>query len=198
MSMTEPPITMLLGAAAKGDRTAYERLVAAVVGQLEQIARRELSAGNRGGLDGLTVEPRMVAHDAILKIFAQPVEFENRRHFFSYATSVMSRAIIDYQRRRSAQKRGGDVQRLSLSLVSAGVDMDLFEIPEALEELRQLDPRKAELVGLRVFFGANMNEIAEMLEISLSTAEREWRFARRWLAQRLTQIERADRGETQG
>lgn len=198
MSMTEPPITMLLGAAAKGDRAADERLVAAVVGQLEQIARRELAAGNRGGLDGLTVEPRMVAHDAILKIFEQPVEFENRRHFFSYATSVMSRAIIDYQRRRHAQKRGGDVQRLSLSLVSAGVDMDLFEIPEALEELRQLDPRKAELVGLRVFFGANMNEIADMLEISLSTAEREWRFARRWLAQRLTQIERADRGETQG
>ena len=195
--MSEPPITMLLGAAAKGDRMADERLVSAVVGQLEQIARRELAAGNRGGLDGLTVEPRMVAHDAILKIFEQPVEFENRRHFFSYATSVMSRAIIDYQRRRHAQKRGGDLQRLSLSLVSAGVDMDLFEIPEALEELRQLDPRKAELVGLRVFFGANMNEIAEMLEISLSTAEREWRFARRWLAQRLAQMERIDRGETE-
>jgi len=196
--MSEPPITMLLGAAAKGDRAADERLVAAVVGQLEQIARRELAAGNRGGLDGLTVEPRMVAHDAILKIFEQPVEFENRRHFFSYATSVMSRAIIDYQRRRNAQKRGGDQQRLSLSRVSAGIDMDLFDIPEALEELRQLDPRKAELVGLRVFFGANMSEIAEMLKISLSTAEREWRFARRWLAQRLSQMKRAEWGETQG
>jgi len=126
------------------------------------------------------------------------VEFENRRHFFSYATSVMSRAIIDYQRRRNAQKRGGDQQRLSLSRVSAGIDMDLFDIPEALEELRQLDPRKAELVGLRVFFGANMSEIAEMLKISLSTAEREWRFARRWLAQRLSQMKRAEWGETQG
>jgi RNA polymerase sigma factor (TIGR02999 family) len=176
---------MLLGAAAKGDRAADDRLVAAVVGQLEQIARRELAAGNRGGLDGLTVEPRMVAHDAILKIFEQPVEFENRRHFFAYATSVMSRAVIDYQRRRRAQKRGGDQQHIGLSMAAIGVEMDLSEIPESLEELRQLDPRKAELVGLRVFFGAGMAEIAEMLEISLSTAEREWRFARRWLAQRM-------------
>ena len=129
----------------------------------------------------------MVAHDALLKILDQPVEFENRRHFFAYATTVMSRAIIDYQRRRQAQKRGGDQQRISLSLVVTGEEMDLLEIPEALEELRLLDPRKAELVGLRVFFGASMAEISEMLEISLSTAERDWRFARRWLAQRLTQ-----------
>ena len=63
--------------------------------------------------------------------------------------------------------------------------MDLFEIPEVLEELRELDSRKAELVGLRVFFGADMAEIADMLGVSLSTAERDWRFARRWLAQRL-------------
>lgn len=184
--MHDPSITMLLARAARGDRASDERLIEAVVGQLEQIARRELAAGNRGGLHGLTMEPRMVAHDALLKIIDKPVEFENRRHFFAYATSMMSRAIIDYQRRRLAQKRGGDQQRLGLSLLTAGVEMDLFEIPEVLEELRELDPRKAELVGLRVFFGADMAEIAEMLGISLSTAERDWRFARRWLAQRLT------------
>ncbi len=183
--MTDSSITMLLAQAARGDRASDERLIEAVVGQLEQIARREMAAGNRGGLDGLTMEPRMVAHDAILKIFEQPVEFENRRHFYAYATQVMARAIIDYQRKRSAQKRGGDQQRLGLSLLTAGVEMDLFEIPEVLEELRELDSRKAELVGLRVFFGADMAEIAEMLGVSLSTAERDWRFARRWLAQRL-------------
>ena len=183
--MTDASITMLLAQAARGDRAADERLIEAVVGQLEQIARREMAAGNRGGLDGLTMEPRMIAHDALLKIFDQTVEFENRRHFFAYATSMMSRAIIDYQRRRLAQKRGGDQQRLGLSLLTAGVEMDLFEIPEVLEELREFDSRKAELVGLRVFFGADMAETADMLGISLSTAERDWRFARRWLAQRL-------------
>jgi DNA-directed RNA polymerase specialized sigma24 family protein len=65
-------------------------------------------------------------------------------------------------------------------------EMDPFEIPEAMEDLRALDARKAELVGLRVFFGADMAEIAETLGISLSTAERDWRFARRWLAHRLS------------
>ena len=183
--MPDSSITMLLARAAKGDRASDERLIEAVVGQLEQIAHREMAAGNRGGLDGLTIEPRMVAHDALLKIIDKPVEFENRRHFFAYATSMMSRAIIDYQRRRLAQKRGGDQKRLGLSMLTAGVEMDLFEIPEVLEELRELDSRKAELVGLRVFFGADMAEVADMLGISLSTAERDWRFARRWLAQRL-------------
>jgi RNA polymerase sigma factor (TIGR02999 family) len=184
--MPDPSITMLLAKAARGDRASDERLIKAVVDQLEQIARRQMAAGNRGCLDGLTMEPRMVAHDALLKIFDQPIEFENRRHFFAYATSVMSRAIISYQRSRLAQKRGGDQQRLGLSLLTANGEMDLLEIPEALEELRALDSRKAELVGLRVFFGADMPEIAETLGVSLSTAEREWRFARRWLAQRLT------------
>ena len=183
--MEDPPITELLGAAARGDRAADERLVAAVVDQLERIARNQMSAGNRGGLDGLTLEPRMLAHDALVKLFEQPVEFENRRHFFAYATQVMSRAIIDYQRRRAAQKRGGDLQRVGLSWVRDGTELDLIEIPEALADLEALDPRKAELVGLRVFWGASMEELAELLDISLSTAERDWRFARRWLVKRL-------------
>lgn len=183
--MNDAPITQLLGRAARGDRAADEALVAAVVGQLERIARNQLEAGNRGALDGLTVEPQMVAHDAILKLFERPVDFENRRHFFAYATQVMARAIIDYQRQRGAQKRGGDFQRITLSAVHEDSPLDLFEVPEALNELQAQDPRKAELVGLRVFWGATMEEAADLLEISLATAERDWRFARRWLAQRL-------------
>lgn len=183
--MTDTPITHLLGRAARGDRDADDALVAAVVGQLERIARNQLAAGNRGGLDGLTIDPQMVAHDALLKLFEQPVPFENRRHFFAYATQVMARAIIDYQRKRSAQKRGGDLQRITLSSVRDESALDLFEVPEALSELNVLDPRKAELVGLRVFWGATMEEAADLLDISLSTAERDWRFARRWLARRL-------------
>jgi RNA polymerase sigma factor (TIGR02999 family) len=183
--VTDAPITQLLDRAARGDRDADEALVTAVVGQLERIARNQLAAGNRGGLDGLTLEPQMVAHDALLKLFDQPVAFENRRHFFAYATQVMARAIIDYQRKRAAQKRGGDLQRVTLSRVHDASSLDLFDVPEALTELQELDPRKAELVGLRVFWGATMEEAAELLDISLSTAERDWRFARRWLADRL-------------
>ncbi len=183
--MTDQPITQLLSAAARGDQAADARLIAAVVQRLEQIAGREMAACNNGRVDGLTMEPRMLAHDALLKILERPLEFENRRHFFAYATSVMARAMIDYQRRRQAQKRGGDQIRVTLSDVSGQGDFDLADVPRVLSELEALDARKAELVGLRVFWGAGMSEIAEILQISESTAERDWRFARRWLAARL-------------
>ena len=183
--MDDPPITRLLAAAAHGDRLADDRLIHAVVGRLEQIAAREMAVGNRGGLDGLTMEPRMLAHDALIKILDRPLEFENRRHFFAYATQVMARAIIDYQRRRQAHKRGGAHLKVSLAELIDDAPFDLNDVPEALKELEALDARKAELVGLRVFWGASMGEIAELLEISESTAERDWRFARRWLVARL-------------
>lgn len=182
----DEPITQLLSEAAQGDRAADSRLVDAVVQRLEQIAGRQMAACNNGQLDGLTMEPRMLAHDALLKILDGPVEFENRRHFFSYATSVMSRAMIDYQRRRNAQKRGGEHLRVTLTDLSSNADYDLAEVPPVLEELAELDARKAELVNLRVFWGMSMREIAEILEISESTAERDWRFSRRWLGARLS------------
>ncbi|MEN1728241.1 MAG: ECF-type sigma factor, partial [Pseudomonadota bacterium] len=168
--MTESPITQLLDEAAQGRAGAKDRLITAVVHRLEAMASREMAAGNRGGLDGLTMEPRMLAHDALLKILDRPLDFENRRHFFSYASKVMSRALIDYQRRRSAQKRGGDQLRVTLSDVSGESAFNLSDVPGALEELKVLDERKAELVGLRVFWGASMEEIADILDISLSTA----------------------------
>ena len=188
--MDDQPITRLIAAAAHGDRLADDRLIHAVVGRLEQIAAREMAAGNRGGLDGLTMEPRMLAHDALIKILDRPLEFENRRHFFAYATQVMARAIIDYQRRRHAHKRGGAQRKVSLSELIEDAPFDLSDVPAALQELEALDPRKAELVGLRVFWGASMSEIAEILDISESTAERDWRFARRWLVARLGEDER--------
>lgn len=184
--MNDQPITQLLSRAARGDKGADSRLIAAVVQRLEQIAGREMAACNNGRVDGLTMEPRMLAHDALLKILERPIEFENRRHFFAYATSVMSRAMIDYQRRRRAQKRGGEQLRVTLTDVTSDVDYDLAAVPPALEELAELDARKAELVNLRVFWGMNMREIAELLEISESTAERDWRFSRRWLGARLS------------
>jgi RNA polymerase sigma factor (TIGR02999 family) len=190
--MSEPAITKLLVRAAQGDQSASSDLMAAVVERLEQIAGHEMAACNGGHINGLTMEPRMLAHDALLKIMERPLAFENRRHFFSYASRVMARAMIDYQRRRNAAKRGGDQIQVTLSRIASDGDIEFFEMPAALEELEALDPRKAELVGLRVFWGASMPEIAEILDISQSTAERDWQFARRWLAVRLAQTDGQD------
>ena len=187
----DTPLTQLLMRVARGDRDADAALAEAVLARLEQIAAGELASRNHGGLHGLTIEPAMLAHDALLKLIEQPREFENRRHFFAYATQVMANAVISHLRKRNAAKRGGGMIAISLAGLSGDevAAEELEEVPVALRELEALDQRKADLVGLRVFWGASMEEAAGLLGISMSTAERDWRFSRRWLAVRLQQGE---------
>jgi DNA-directed RNA polymerase specialized sigma24 family protein len=93
--------------------------------------------------------------------------------------------MVDYQRRRAAIKRGGDLVRDSLACAGEAEAFDALEVVHLLDALEAADPRKADLVRLRVFLGATMEEAAEALAISLSSAERDWRFIRRWMATRL-------------
>lgn len=180
-SAQDEQITLLLARLAGGDRDAEQPLAVAVVGRLERIACREMAQHP----PALTLEPRILAHDALLKLLEQPRAFENRRHFFTYVTRIMANALIDYHRRRSAEKRGGELARVSLSMAAGEPAIELDRVPEILAELERQDQRSADLVRLRVFWGATMEEIAQLLDISLSTAERDWRFARRWLAANL-------------
>jgi RNA polymerase sigma factor (TIGR02999 family) len=133
----------------------------------------------------------MFAHDALLGLIDQRRPFENRRHFFAYATQIMIRAIVDYRRGRKAQKRGGQFVRVSLADVHEHT-VEIEEFPPILSELDALDHRKADIVRLRVFWGAGNEEIAELMGLSLSTIERDWRFTKRWLATRLCEPGRAD------
>ncbi len=183
--MGEEKITALIGHLAEGRPGADERLAAAVVERLERIAGREMARRNNGRLDGLTLEPRVLAHDALLKLLELPIPFENRRHLFAYATQIIVRATIDYQRRRQAQRRGGDYVRVTFAQAGEESVVDVEQMPPILDELEQLDPRQAEVVRLRVFWGATMDQIADVLGVSTSSVERDWRFARRWLATRL-------------
>jgi RNA polymerase sigma factor (TIGR02999 family) len=183
--LSEQPITQLLGRLAKGEAGAEEELAEAIAGRLERIAGREMARRNQGRLDGLTLEPRVLADDALLKILESPVEFENRRHLFSYATQIIVRSMIDYQRVRRSQKRGGDQVRVTLAGLEALEAIDIQRLPPILEELEALDPRQADVVKLRVFWGATMDQIGHVLGVSTSTADRDWRFSRRWLAARL-------------
>lgn len=181
MTTPDEHITLLLARLADGDHDAEQPLVAAVVGRLERIASGQMARQARA----VTLEPRMLAHDALLKLLEEPRSFDNRRHFFSYATRVMANALIDHHRRRVAEKRGGDQLRVSLSVAAGEPDIEIDRVPQLLEELQALDARSADLVRLRVFWGASMDEAARLLGVSLSTVERDWRFARRWLAANL-------------
>lgn len=177
------PITLLLQEIARGDTPSDERIVGVVVQALERVAQKEMA--QRGGWHGLTLEPTVFAHDALLKIVDQRHAFANRRHFFAYATQIMVRAMIDYHRARKAEKRGGEEARVSLSEDLPLEDVDLDNMPPALEALQAIDPRKADVVRLRVFWGATVEEIAEILGLSTASVERDWRFAKRWLALQL-------------
>ena len=183
--MEERAITRLLAQLAARERGSEERLAEAVADELERIARREMVRGNSGHLDGLTLEPRILAHDALLKILKLPIAFENRRHLFTYATRIIVRAMIDYQRARRVERRGGHLVRVTLSGLGGRAAVEIERLPPVLEQLEALDARKAQVVQLRVFWGATVEQCASVLEVSPSSVERDWRFARRWLAARL-------------
>lgn len=186
--MTAPDITQLLHGAAGGDREALEALTARVYGELERVADRKMRAHFGAELPGVTLEPAALVNETFLKLLESPRDFENRRHFFAFVTQVMLRALTDYERARSAQKRGGGQLRLTLSGVdgeasSPAIGVDALR--EALEALAALDPRKAEVVQLKLFWGLAMEEIAQTIGASARTVERDWRFARNWLKARL-------------
>lgn len=112
----------------------------------------------------------------------------NRRAFFGFAAGAMRHILIDHVRARQSEKRDGHRVRVPLSddlpFVDASND-DILDLHNALDELAAIDPRKAELVQLCVFLGCGRSEAAELLDISLATAKRDFRMARAWLSQRL-------------
>lgn len=178
-------ITRLFESAADGNATAFEQVVELVYGELETMASRQLHQ-RYDGLHGITLEPAALVNETLLRLLPNRPEFANRRHFFAFASKVMRRALIDYQRTRGRVKRGGDALRVTLTDLgteaSTPPETEVAQICEVLDHLEELDPRKCEVVELKFFWGLEMAEIAGLLEVSLATVERDWSFSRVWLA----------------
>jgi RNA polymerase sigma factor (TIGR02999 family) len=181
-----PPghLTHLLKSWTDGDAEALDRLVAQVYPELRSMASRYMSGGRAG-----TFQATMLVHDLYLRLLKQErANFPNRRAFFGFASGAMRHILIDHVRSGQAEKRGAGRQRVPLTedlqLVEPS-DADLLDLHAALDELAAFDPRKAELVQLCAFLGCGRREAAELLDISLATAKRDFRIARAWLAQRL-------------
>lgn len=181
-------ITRLFEEANQGDEAAFDRAVALVYGELERMADRQLR-GRYDGLDGITIEPSALVNETLLRLLPDPPSFANRRHFFAFVSKVMRRALIDYQRTRGRVKRGGHALQVTLSGIGAEAavapDTSAALVCEALDHLETLDPRKCEVVQLKIFWGMEMAEIAGILDVSLATIERDWSFSRAWLAREL-------------
>jgi RNA polymerase sigma factor (TIGR02999 family) len=124
-------------------------------------------------------------HEAYLRLIDQrQVDWKNRAQFVGVAAVMMRRILVNHARGRAADKRGGAAERVSLSVAHAIVEapsVDLIALHDALDALEAIDARKSRIVELKFFGGLTIAEIAEVMELSPATIEREWSFSRAWL-----------------
>ncbi len=179
-------VTDLLLAWGDGDRKALDRLVPLVYTELRRRAGAQL-ARERGSH---TLQPTALVHEAFLRLVDQrSARWQNRAQFLAVAAQLMRRILIDHARGRAAAKRGGDVLRITLddaAGASVGPETDLLLLNEALERLRVLDERQAQVVELRYFGGLTNVEVAAVLSVSEITVKRDWAMAKAWLFRELT------------
>jgi RNA polymerase sigma factor (TIGR02999 family) len=174
-------VTQLLEQAQEGDEGAHNRLFALIYAELQTLARSHL---RRDQTFTLLDAPGLV-HEVFLRL-TQRAELpgRNRRMFLAYASSVMRSVVVDYVRGRGAAKRGGNLAPLTLTTSVAGV---VFEEPEiefldvALRGLERLDERAHRVVEMRYFGGLGIEEIADVLGVSVATVKRDWQRARAYL-----------------
>ena len=192
-------VTALLGELSGGREDAFGALVAAVYDDLHAIAEGRLRRRYGERLEAMTITPTVLADDAVMALMRQRAEWANREQFFAIATRLMLRLISDYQRARSALKRGGghrgspapSVDPQAPSVDVTGAEDWGPEVLDAVTRLEEQHPRKAEVVTLHVIAGWPMPRVAERLGVSLPTVERDWRFAKAWLASELRGIDDA-------
>ncbi len=176
-----PALSTLFASAEQGNRDAADRLFAALYEELHRMARRELA--KRGA--GMTLGATTLLHEAYLDISDnEGAAFPDRNRFMGYASRVMRGLIIDYARRRQAQKRGGEFEITSIATDMPQAVPDagqLTQLSEALDDLESADPRLARIVDLKFFCGFTFGEIGAMLGVSERTAQRDWEKARIYL-----------------
>ena len=179
--MAPADLTALLASAEQGDQSAADALFTVLYDELHRMARRELS--RRGG--GVTLSTTTLLHEAYLDISAREgTAFPDRARFMAYACRVMRGLIIDYARRRQAQKRGGEFEITAIATDIAGAVAnadELTDLNDGLVELEQTDPRLARVVDLKFFCGFSFAEIGSMMGVSERTVQRDWEKARIFL-----------------
>jgi RNA polymerase sigma factor (TIGR02999 family) len=162
-----------------GDPLAASELLPLVYDELRNLAAQRLAREK----PGQTLDATALVHEAYLRLVGDQ-KFENRGHFFCAAAEAMRRILVENARRKAREKHGGGRRRERPdldSLMAGGPDEELLALHEALEQFAAHDPLKAKLVELRFFGGLRLEHAAECLNISLSTADRAWRYARAWL-----------------
>ena len=181
--MTRPPheVTQLLVAWSDGDRAALDQLTPLVYEELHRLARNHMSRERQGH----TLQTSALVNEAYVRLIDQKnVRWQNRAQFFSIASRLMRRILVDHARSHRYAKRGGDMRRVSLdeaAIVAQEPAAELVALDDALKSLAALDPRKCQVVELRFFGGMSVEESAEVLGVSVVTVMRDWSTAKAWL-----------------
>ncbi|MCH9650156.1 MAG: sigma-70 family RNA polymerase sigma factor [Deltaproteobacteria bacterium] len=190
MTTESHQITQLLQQHREGDPKALESLIPLVYPQLQRMARVQLRKGG-----SLTLDTVGLVHEAYLRLVKDmEVHWQDREHFFAVLTRAMRFIVIDQLRERQAQKRGGDVERVTLDAELVG---DLYPLDAALtvsrvvDQLATFNERLAKVVECRFFVGMDDREIGEALGLSERTVQRDWLKARAWLHRALEETRRS-------
>ena len=187
MPPTEEPstprqdVTRILAEASAGDRQAVDRLLPIVYAELRALAQSFLAAERPGH----TLQATALVHEAFLRLVDQrDTQWQSRAHFFAIAAQAIRRILVDHARTRNRAKRGGGRSRVPLDEappIPADTDVDILALNDALSRLAELSERQARIVELKFFAGMRMKEIAEVMGISVRTAEADWTMAKAWL-----------------
>ena len=174
-------VTRLLMEWESGDEEAFDQLCSLVYQELRRLARRQM----RRERSQHTLQATALVHEAVLRLTdQQQVSWESRGHFLAIAAKMMRRVLVDYARRRSGSKRGGQYARESLDdtpEMSERPAQEVLAVHEALEALADVDERKAQIIELRFFGGFSIEETADILRVSPGTVMRDWTLAKAWL-----------------
>lgn len=158
-----------------------DRLLPIVYAELRRLAASYL----RRERPGHTLQPTALVHEAYVRLIDQrQIDWSNRAQFMGLAAVMMRRILVNHARDRVADKRGGGAEHVPLTLAGEGIgtfEVNILDLHDALTDLGESDPRKAQIVELKFFGGLTTEEIAETLGVSVATVERDWKFARAWL-----------------
>jgi RNA polymerase sigma factor (TIGR02999 family) len=174
-------VTQLLQAARDGQTQAMTDLIQRVYAELREIAGGYL----RHERAHHTLSTTDLVHEAYLKLVnPEGMRWQDRAHFFGAAARAMRQVLVDYARARSAQKRGGDWRRTTLSGNDPGLSLpfgDLLSVNDSLDRLNKRSPRLRQVVEMRFFAGMTEEEVAHVLDVTPRTVQRDWAKARAWL-----------------
>lgn len=172
-------VTQILSQLESGDPSAAEQLMPLVYKELRKLAAAKLVQEN----PGQTLQATALVHEAYIRLVdvEKAQHWNSRGHFFGAAAEAMRRILVDQARRKQSHKRGGQGRRVPLDSAAVGLttpDNELLDIDEALTRLAAEDPEAARLIQLRYFAGLSIEDAAELVGISRSTAYEHWSYAR--------------------